>query len=76
MTSEVVDRASAAAPEDEAGVRGHLPLHALFFSPGLMLPFLLIAAALSVTVFASVQLWRMRVFGVLSSSRYPQPVRS
>lgn len=59
MTSEVVDRASAAAPEDEAEVRGHLPLHALFFSPGLMLPFLLIAAALSVTVFASVQLWRM-----------------
>ena len=60
MASKVIDGTSAAAPDDEpAEVRGHLPVQALASYPGLVLPLLLIAAALAVTVFASVQLWRM-----------------
>lgn len=60
MASKVVDGTSAAAPDGQAaGTRGPLPVQALASYPGLMLPLLLIAAALAVTVFASVQLWRM-----------------
>lgn len=60
MASEVVDGTAAAPPQDQAAERpGALPAHALASYPGLVLPLLLIAAALAVTVFASVQLWRM-----------------